>query len=270
MKQKQTPFTIENQRAKLAKEKNFTELRKLYYKDYLEIPDMNTPRLWDELNIAHGSIARDNPMEKDRLAKVSYLIRGDKKRVLNAGFGSGSLEKIYFQMRPQNETEWYGIDISPESVRNVSKAYPKGIFQIGNILDLKYPNEYFDCVLGIEILEHVTPSKTLKALKEVFRVLQPKGYFILSVPLNEGLEDMVLGGENPNAHVRTYTPDLIKAELQMTGFRICEEELLYAFHKHYRIKTLLAKTVLKKKFKPNDIILVARKPAGLRHLRDYA
>jgi ubiquinone/menaquinone biosynthesis C-methylase UbiE len=269
MKQKQTPFTIENQRAELAQEKNFAELRKLYSKDYLEIPDMNTAKLWNELNVVHRSIVSDNPMEKDRLTKVSFLIRGDKKRILNVGFGSGNLEKIYFQMRPQNEVEWHGIDISPESVKKVSKTHPKGIFKIGNILDLKYPNEYFDCIIGIEILEHVTPSRILKALREVFRVLQPKGYFILSVPLNEGLEDMIFNGKNPNAHVRTYTPDLIKAELQMTGFQIRKEKLLYAFHKHYQIKTLLAKTILKKKFKPNDIILVARKPASLRHLRDY-
>ncbi len=77
--------------------------------------------------------------------------------------------------------------------------------------------------------------------------------------MNEGLEEMVKSGFNPNAHVRVYTKELIKAELEMVGFRVVKHRLLYAFHKNYWIKSLLTKLFGLNK-KPNNIVLLAQKP----------
>ncbi len=71
---------------------------------------------------------------------------------------------------------------------------------------------------------------------------------------------MISRGENPNAHVRIYTPDLIKAELRIAGFKILKEKRLYAFHNFYGLKTLIAKHLLPRKFNQNNIIVLAQKP----------
>ncbi len=256
---KKNPFDVERLRARLAANSNYKQLVETYSKSYSEIKDFNTPNLWDSLNTE--GVRGKNPMDDDRVSIVSDLIQGKKVRVLNVGFGSASLEKKYFKNHLQQDTAWRGIDISPASVRKATEEVPRAKFELGNILGLTYKANSFDYVVSLEVIEHIQPRNTFKALKEIFRVVKPGQYFIVSVPLNEGLEGMIARGENPNAHVRVYTPDLIKAELKIVGFTIVKEAKLFAFHDFYTLKTIFAK-LLPKKFKPNNIIVLAQKPLG--------
>jgi hypothetical protein len=59
--------------------------------------------------------------------------------------------------------------------------------------------------------------------------------------------------------VRMYTKELIKAELQISGFKIVKSELFFAFRTNYRIKSFLVRNILKGFRKPNGIVIVARK-----------
>ena len=79
------------------------------------------------------------------------------------------------------------------------------------------------------------------------------------MPLNEGLEEMIKQGKNPNAHVRIYTPDLIRAEIEIAGFKILKQKLLFAFNKYYLLKSFLVK-FLPGFRQPNGIIIIAQKP----------
>lgn len=249
------PFKIENLRVELAKKRNFKALVKTYTKTYAEIQDFNTPQFWDTFN-TEGKRGK-NPMDNDRIRIVNGLIRG--KKILNVGFGSASLEKKYFSTHPKKIFQWYAIDISPASVKQAKKELPRGKFAVGSILELHFSDNAFDTIVSLEVLEHISPHNTFKALKEMYRVLKPGGYLIISVPLNEGLEKMIKRGYNPNAHVRIYTPELIKAELQIVGFTVVKEKLLFAFHNFYAIKSFIAHTIFPRKFQPNNIILLAKK-----------
>lgn len=252
------PFEIERIRKKLADESNFLKLRRMYSQNYPEIKDQNTNRLWNLLNKDNMTLREDkNPMLRDRLKSVVGMIKGDNVKILNIGFGSGNLEKNYFSRK--KDFEWYGIDISRESVKRVFKKYPKGKFEIGNITNIKSKDNQFDFVIALEVLEHVRPVFTFEALKEIKRVLKPEGKAIVSVPLNEGLEEMISRGENPNAHVRVYTLSLIRAELYIAGFKIIKEKTLYAFSKFYNIKTAITKYIFPGIRKPNNIIIVTQK-----------
>lgn len=260
MKKISGPFKIEQIRAELASSKNFKELLKTYSKPYPEIKDLNTPKLWDGLNVPKDTVRTNNPMESNRLKIVAGLIKGLDLSVFNIGFGSASLEKEYFKKNGSLISKWHGIDISPASVKKAKKEFPHGVFKLGNISRLNYPDNTFDYAVSLEVLEHIPPSKILECLKEIYRVIKPGKYFIASVPLNEGLEEMIARGENPNAHVRIYTPELIRAELEITGFTILKEKKLYAFNDFYTIKSLIANHIFKKKFHYNNIILLAQKP----------
>ncbi len=72
--------------------------------------------------------------------------------------------------------------------------------------------------------------------------------------MNEGLEEMK---DNPNGHVRMYTQDLIKAELEIAGFNILAFKTLYAFNTHYMFKKIISK-ILRNKWIPNNIIVLAQ------------
>lgn len=259
MNNQKNPFAVEIMRDELAQKKQYKKLLATYSEKYPEIKDLNTPKLWDYLHFEDKKAFLPHPMAQDRLKVVSNLIRGEGIAVLDIGFGSASLEKVFFSKDNTKEIAWSGIEISPESVKKAKKAFSSATFKIGDILKLDYPKATFDYVVSLEVLEHIKPSKTFKALQEIYRVIRPGKYFIVSVPLNEGLDEMLTRGENPNAHVRTYTPELIKAELEIVGFTIVQEKKLFAFHKFYKIKSWVAR-FFPKKFTFNNIIVLAQKP----------
>ena len=138
------------------------------------------------------------------------------------------------------------------------KRFPYWSFQVGNILRLGFMSNFFDCVTILEVMEHIQPHFTFAALKEVYRVLKKGGTAIFSVPLNENLEEMILRGCNPNAHVRLYTPEIVNMELKISGFMIKKIKLLYAFHRYYYLKTFITK-LFDKMAKPNNVIVLAKK-----------
>lgn len=240
------PFRLEEQRSELAKKKNYSDLKKTYSPKYPEIDDQNTPKLWDKLNFEVTDIKTQNPMMWDRIHTVAKSIPKEVNKVLDIGFGGGLLEDIV-----DTCYDWHGIDISPKSVKSALTKHPGKHFRVSQITDLKFPKDYFDCVIVLEVMEHIPPRLTFTALSQIYKVLKPGGRLIVSVPLNEGLEHM---NSNPNAHVRVYTPALIEAELNTGGFKVYDKKFLYAFHRYYYIKKLFG--FLKH---PNIIILLAQK-----------
>lgn len=253
---KQNPFDIENKRKILAKTKQYKNLKTTYSKHFPELIDNNNSNFWDRLNKDNNISSKNNPMAWDRIKTVKKLIPKSSLKILDVGFGAGQLEK---NILPYNKKlKWYGIDISPESVKRVSNLYPEASFQVGNITKIKHKSNFFDYIICLEVLEHIKPIIIFKSLKEIHRVLKPKGIFIASVPLNENLEQMISIGNNPNAHLRSYSSSLIKAELEISGFTILKDFLLYAFNKNYKIKKFIT-MIIPKLRKPNNIILLSQK-----------
>ena len=108
------------------------------------------------------------------------------RRVLEVGYGSGltflNLHKIY--------DEIYGLDChaNPEEVAACFRA--RGVethLQRGNVLNMPYPDDCFDTVLLISILEHIRPVQLELACREIRRVLKPGGQMICGVPVERPL-----------------------------------------------------------------------------------
>jgi ubiquinone/menaquinone biosynthesis C-methylase UbiE len=80
----------------------------------------------------------------------------------------------------------YGLDLSCD-VNEVSQVFaPLGIrpdLRNGNVLDMPYPDDQFDTVLLISILEHLKPEELDRALQEIKRVLKPGGQVVYGVPV---------------------------------------------------------------------------------------
>lgn len=247
---------LEKCRHTLALNKDYQRLLSTYSSKN-EIDNDNSKNLWNSLNSTFSSSESVNPMAHDRLSIISRWItsRSNINKVLNIGFGSANLEEMVFNKKP-NYQSWIGMDISNESVVSAQKKFSKAKFIIGDVLKLGFCKHTFDLVLALELLEHISPTKIFKALENIHRVLKPGGVFICSVPLNENLEEMLEQGINPNAHVRTYTPELLTSELHLAGFFVIESQLLYAFNENYKLKTRIAKMIGMKNF--NNLIIFSK------------
>ena len=232
------------------------------YKSQLPtIQNINSGSFWDTLNETFETRKDINPMAWNRIQIVKSWIlefyKNKKKQIslLNIGFGSGNLEESMEE--GLGKIDWVGIDLSSKSVTKAKIKYPGRKFIIGNFLSDKVLGKHFDIVIALEVLEHISPKYTFKFLSKVNGLLNNNGIFILSVPLNENLSEMLEKGINPNAHVRIYTPEVLGSELSVTGFKKIKSRMLFAFKTKYFLKTLIANIL--STHKPNQIIILCKK-----------
>lgn len=248
------PFKIELARQILATLRDFNTLKTMYKKSHKEIEDLNKSHFWDsKLHKVQTLISQDS-MTNERVSVAASYIFPDSKKILDVGVGYGFLEE---KLTKNNyyEFEMYGFDISKDAVNNLKKRFD-GNFIVGNIYKIPYNNIFFDVILALEVFEHISPSKIFNVIKDLKKIL-PKGKtLIVSVPLNENLENMP---DNPSGHVREYTKELIFAELKMSGFEVIKYKELFAFNAFYRFKSFLQKSILQNKWKPNDIVIQAKR-----------
>lgn len=248
------PLEIEKLRHKYTKEGSLIQFRKLYSTNLVKIPNMNVGGVWDVLNKKTKMCLERSPIYKNKTNIILKFLCQKQGNLLDVGFGSGFIEKKLCN----TNLKLFGIDISRESVSNLNNE-AKGVFKIGTVLKIPFKSNYFDFVLLLDVLEHISFDKTFEALRELDRVLKKEGYLIISVPLNEGLKNLLKAGHNPNMHVREYTPEILKLELKLYDFCIEKEYSLYAFERYYLIKKILTKIFFKAFKKANLYIVIARK-----------
>lgn len=172
-----------------------------------------------------------------------HQIKADK--YLDIGTGNGDFTLMISSQICSNEI--FGIDINNEAV---SLAKEKGINSFAlniNNQKLPFPNDYFDLITSMDIIEHLTNSDNL--LNEVFRVLKPGGVFLVSSP-NIGswlsIISLLFGylppsyeislehrigkpfgekvkiplAEKPVGHIKPYNLRSLKEHLEIIGFKI--------------------------------------------------
>ncbi len=260
----QTGFDTERLRKKLLAQKKHSDLLATYFKKFPEIADSNSPDFWDEKfeNEIDDELFY---MSVDRNSIVASKIKGDcsKKntnhddseyKVLNVGAGSGQLEKVIAQ-KIGPSINWTGTDFTHKTLNKLEKNFPKFKFVKTGIVPLPFAENTFDSVCLLEVLEHIQPSETFGVLKELHRVVKTGGTVIISVPINEGLEQMM--PNNPNSHVRVYSKKLLSFEATVAGFKIKEIIALTAFNSLYLLKKII--NSLFKLRQPNNLIFVLEK-----------
>jgi 2-polyprenyl-3-methyl-5-hydroxy-6-metoxy-1,4-benzoquinol methylase len=73
-----------------------------------------------------------------------------------------------------------GIDVDERAIGVASERYPEIDFRAAPLEAIPHPDEAFDVVLCLDVLEHVQDER--RSLDELFRVLRPGGTLILSTP----------------------------------------------------------------------------------------
>lgn len=122
--------------------------------------------------------ASDHPialLRAENAIRVPWIIQeiGQNKTVLDIGCGAGILTNALANVGHRV----FGIDLSSSSLE-VAKKYDatKTVsYQIANAYSLPYPDQTFDVVCAMDVLEHVEEPQLL--ISEASRVLKPGGLF---------------------------------------------------------------------------------------------
>jgi 2-polyprenyl-3-methyl-5-hydroxy-6-metoxy-1,4-benzoquinol methylase len=249
-----TPFDVEDLRTELAIKKNYSAFKKTYSDKYPEIKATNSSRFWDAKFKTSTKFKDLDPMTKDKINTIIKFLPVEGSRILDLGIGQGYLEQRLQEIGKNYKL--YGIDISERAIIRLKKKF-KGKFNTGNVLKIKgyYKKNYFDVIVAIELVEHISPGKILAFYKDISSLLKPHGVLILSTPLNEGLR---YGIENLSSHVREYTEPTVKTELKISGFKVLKSRSFFAFKNLYSIKKVLT-LLLPGRWRPNNIVIKAVK-----------
>lgn len=98
-----------------------------------------------------------------------------KHSILDLGCGTGEL---LFRLHKEKQPKLAGIDISPEMIKIANEKIGQNIdLKIGDAEELPWDDNKFDFVLCTYSFHHY--PRPQKSLLEVYRVLKPKGKFII-------------------------------------------------------------------------------------------
>lgn len=132
-----------------------------------------------------------------------YPIYTIMKKVLNStkklsvlDIGSPKIFALYFAIKRGYHV--YATDLQDEQIFSVWHKYYSDFFskksskengllttEFQDARKLKYPDEYFDIVYSISVLEHIPENGDTDAMIEIARVLKPGGTAIIEVPYAE-------------------------------------------------------------------------------------
>jgi len=224
---------IEDLRKKLAQEGNLSELQDLYNGKHIELPVFNSPEKWNFYAGRSFDISDSITLERTRKT-LSCIDQGAS--VLDYGCGYCYLLKE--SVLQGKKIDYIGIDFSPAFVAKCQRLFTSARFYLDEPDIMK--THRCDYALGLEVMEHIPPSQTLPFLSNMKSGLKVGGKLIVSVPLFENIELLTspcascgqLG--NPNGHVRSYTPELVCAELNLAGYRVLKTISIFTPVDHIR------------------------------------
>jgi SAM-dependent methyltransferase len=109
---------------------------------------------------------------------VAYQFAAGRSRgkVLDAGCGEGYGAALL----AQNGATVTATDLDPTVVEHAAVRYPGVRFEVADLTTLPYPDETFDAVVSLQVIEHLPSPRAF--VTECARVLVPGGVLILSTP----------------------------------------------------------------------------------------
>lgn len=129
-----------------------------------------------------------------RLEKLLDSIPVNKStKILDVGCGRGD---IAFYLGKKSK-EAIGVDYSSDAImlaNSIKRNFPLSVrkkvhFKVMNIKKMSFPDNYFDVVICIDVLEHLYKDEAEQALWEIKRVLKKDGVLFLQTGINKLLYD---------------------------------------------------------------------------------
>jgi ubiquinone/menaquinone biosynthesis C-methylase UbiE len=157
-------------------------------------------------------------LSKKRLVR-SILKKYCKKQptILDVGCGSGMILEEFSDIG-----KMWGIDFEKEAI-DICKEKGLNNVKLGSVEKLPPFKQKFDCILALDVIEHVDEDK---ALNEIYKALKPKGKLIITVPAYQWMWstwDVILH------HKKRYTASSLKSLLESHNFTQQKLSYFYSF-----------------------------------------
>lgn len=130
--------------------------------------------------------------------RVKKMLEGLKitknMTVLDIGCGRGDITLFL----AKDAKVCVGIDYSKDAIeiaKDAAKKFPKSIrekvnFKVMDAKKLDFPDNYFDLIINIDVLEHLYKEEADLSIKEIKRVLKKDGILFLRTVTNKTLYDL--------------------------------------------------------------------------------
>jgi SAM-dependent methyltransferase len=144
-----------------------------------------------------------------------YKRRG---RLLEIGCAEGLFLDF---LRETGNWDTYGVEINWSAVQTARKQLGLNIFH-GTLEEARLPDRDFDVVTMWDVLEHLPNPKV--TLREIHRLLKPKGILVFRLPQFDCWERKVFGpywsGWDPPRHLAVFSIKHLNRLLEGNGFKI--------------------------------------------------
>ena len=202
-----------------------------------EIGDITLPILeysenfngWsDELTALHeDSLGSSHPIDiasrQIAIKKVTkYLAKNPSSVILEIGCSSGFLLSQLVKTFPSATI--VGADVVKEPLYKLHEKLPKVPLLRFDLLSCPLPQESFDLVIMLNVLEHINNDEL--ALSNVYKLLKPGGLLIIEVPAGPFLYDSY---DKELKHFRRYSSSGLQLKAKRVGFKVKEKSHLGFF-----------------------------------------
>ena len=135
---------------------------------------------WDKIFLENGRFFKKPHPDMPQVLKTLQINKMHK--VLDLGCGTGR-HLVYLA---QHNMQMYGIDNSPEALRQSREWLDQEslyanleLHEITN--GLPYPDEFFDALISVQVINHGTLATIEKIIGEISRVVRPGGFIFITV-----------------------------------------------------------------------------------------
>lgn len=170
--------------------------------------------------------------------------------VLDIGCWTGQFEKLAVK----DTKKLVGVDPNEDAIRFARSNNKKATFINGSATKLPVRTGTFDAVTFFDVLEHVPVHTEIACMKEIHRVLKPKGVLLMCTPYRHALSILADPAFWGFGH-RHYGRDELEDMLQKSRFRV--RKVLTAGGIWSMIAfpiNMIAKHILKIKFNFSELI----------------
>jgi ubiquinone/menaquinone biosynthesis C-methylase UbiE len=158
------------------------------------------------------------PKDREILHRFSQEI-GDRRPVWDFGCGPGQTAGYLKNLG----VEISGLDLSEKILKQARTLHPEIHFRRGNILEVEFEDNSIAGVVAFYAIVHFTEEQVGMAFREVFRVLQPGGIFLLTYHIGEEtihIDEFL--GKKIDIDFMFFTSDFIFSCLKDSGFEKVE------------------------------------------------
>ncbi|HCT86535.1 MAG TPA: hypothetical protein DF296_15185 [Candidatus Margulisbacteria bacterium] len=136
--------------------------------------------------------------------------------VLDMGCGTGRFLHVLETCFSNHFSDYqlFGLDMSDASI-NYASDHSKALIVKGNAAVTGFADNFFSLVVTSDVLEHLEDDGA--GLKEIFRILSPGGYVVVTVPAYQWLWS---GHDKALSHKRRYTGTSLSLAMKKSGFAL--------------------------------------------------